>query len=206
MTILNVSLLTVLSITIDRFLLVVYPLKHRYLVSGKRMIIWIVLIWLLSFLRFIKNVVFGMGYYDYFVLCGINLLTMMLTVVLYSLTYRSLRRQARRIAQQNDTSSESRAATSRVLREKRFLNTIIMISAISVISITPLSIFAIVLLIDRTIYDKIEYINALECVCYTMYFTNFAVNPFLYIWRLPQYRKTFKVLYCRFSSPFGRLI
>ena len=186
--------MTVLSITIDRFLLVVYPLKHRYLISGKRMIIWIVLIWLLSFLLFTKNAIFGVKYYEFFVHCGLNLTTVMLTVVLYSLTYRSLRRQARRIAQQNDTSTESRAATSRVLREKRFLNTITISSVITFISIVPMSVFATVFFVDYTIFGRSVFV--LECVFSTIYYTNYAVNPFLYIWRLPQYRKTFKVLYC----------
>ena len=193
--ILSVSFLTVLSLTIDRFLLVVYPFKHRYLVSGKRMIIWIALIWLVSILRFTKDVIFGVEYYEHFMACGLILSNVVLTVVFYSLTYRSIRRQAKTISRRNHTSTEDRAATSRVLREKRFLHTIIIIVAISVISITPLSIFALLFLVDNTIYGS--FINVLECVFHTIHITNFAVNPLLYIWRLPQYRKTFKILYCR---------
>jgi hypothetical protein len=30
----------------------------------------------------------------------------------------------------------------------------------------------------------------------TLFFLNMAVNPFLYIWRLPKYRKTFLLMYC----------
>ena len=193
--VLNVSLLTVISITIDRFLLVVYPFKHRYIVSGKTVVVWIMVIWFLGFLPFIKQVIFGMAIYDSYVLIAFNLLTVILTVMFYLLTYCSLRRQARRLAQRNNTSIESRAATLRVVREKRFLNTIIIISAISVISITPLSIYAALVLFNVVHCQLI----CVECVLYTIYFINFAVNPFVYIWRLPQYRQTFNVLYCRCS-------
>ena len=44
----DVSLISLTSISIDRFLIVAYPIKHRILMKGKLMILWIVAIWFVS--------------------------------------------------------------------------------------------------------------------------------------------------------------
>ena len=44
----SVSVLTLASISLDRFLMVVYPLKHRVLMTGRIIIVWLACIWLLS--------------------------------------------------------------------------------------------------------------------------------------------------------------
>jgi hypothetical protein len=43
-----VSLLSVFSIAIDRYVLTVHPFKHRVLLNGRRIAIWILSLWLLS--------------------------------------------------------------------------------------------------------------------------------------------------------------
>jgi hypothetical protein len=39
-------------------------------------------------------------------------------------------------------------------------------------------------------------VDVLSFMADTLLFLNMAVNPFLYIWRLPKYRKTFLLMYC----------
>ena len=55
------SFLTIFSISVDRYLMVVHPFKHRSLINGRRMIVWIISIWIIGFglvftKRFIKDV------------------------------------------------------------------------------------------------------------------------------------------------------
>ena len=52
------SFLTIFSISVDRYLMVVHPFKHRSLINGKRMIVWIISIWIVGFgLGFTKKLV-----------------------------------------------------------------------------------------------------------------------------------------------------
>ena len=84
-------------------------------------------------------------------------------------------------------SRNSQAAHNR--REQVFLNTIILIACIAVITVTPGSIYQVsgTAKWDDTIF---------HAVVVAMYSLNFAVNPFVYLLRLERYRRTFKSVYC----------
>ena len=43
------SLLTILSIAVDRYVMVVHPFKHRFVMSGSKALIWIMVLWIASF-------------------------------------------------------------------------------------------------------------------------------------------------------------
>ena len=49
------SILSVFSIALDRYLMIKYPLKHRVLMSGHKMAIWIASVWFLSSVHPVKK-------------------------------------------------------------------------------------------------------------------------------------------------------
>jgi prolactin releasing hormone receptor len=59
-----VSLLSIFSIAIDRYVLKVHPFKHRILLNGRRIAVWIVSIWLLSSWLLVKDLAFGISQTD----------------------------------------------------------------------------------------------------------------------------------------------
>ena len=178
------STLTISSISFDRFLLVAYPIKHSYLIKGRRFIILPACIWLMSAVFPMKIAIFGKHSFDS---PGINATTAIMFVfsaVMYALTYFKLKKQSRNM-QALQSSIESRAQKIRVLKEKQFLRTIVVIACIAVITTVPASLL---ILFTDEILKEISL-----CILYI----NFAVNPLIYILRLPNYRKTFYLLYCR---------
>ncbi len=127
--------------------------------------------------------------------CTFFLFTIITSVVIYAFTYWKLRKQAKNIALQN--SRESRAQQIRILKEKKFLNTILLIACVAFLSTVPSIVFF-------QIYDSLGWSNDILVVktivlkIFTViFYTNFAVNPIIYVIRLPNYRKTFYLLYCR---------
>ena len=86
------SMLTIFSIALDRFLMITYPFKHRILMSGKRMGIWIVFIWFLSAIHPVKKIFMFNGV-DASVKSGIGMTLIILTGVLYGKTYFGLKKQ-----------------------------------------------------------------------------------------------------------------
>ena len=42
------SMLTIASIALDRYLMITYPFKHRIFMSGNKMAVWIAFVWILS--------------------------------------------------------------------------------------------------------------------------------------------------------------
>ena len=189
----TMSCITIASISLDRFLLVAYPVKHRFLMKRKATIVWLVFIWLVSFVYPVKRLVTGYTEHEELVIVFIGIIFALFTAVVYAMTYFNLKRQYRNIAL---AESGSRALASRILKEKRFLNTIIIIACVAVVCIVPGLIFSQVVLLNGVLLSRLAY-QTLGGLCLTLYDINFAVNPLIYIIRLPNYRKTFSILYCK---------
>ena len=186
----GVSFVSITSISIDRFLIVASPIKHRLLMKSKVVILWIAAIWIASCVNpviiMLPNIHSDRGLKS---LCIFTLIVIILSAVMYSSTYCQLKKQSRNIALQNST--ESRAQEIRILKEKRFLKTIIIIACIAVVSTLPyLVLDFITFFVNISRFFTIFYI-----VVNLVFQINFAVNPLIYILRLPNYRKTFYLLY-----------
>ena len=191
------SMAAILSVSIDRFLLVAFPIKHRVLVKGKVIAMWIAAVWLvscalaiLSLLRAFRDPkrhneyeIYEYAFGEFFIIAS---------GIFYAFTYHNLRKQSKNIAVQN--SNESRALKLRILKEKQFLNTIILIACIALVCTMPSLLFFQFygsLTLRTNSLEKV-FQKILTCVL----ITNFAINPFIYVMRLPNYRKTFVKLYC----------
>ena len=186
------SCISITSISIDRFIIVAYPIKHRILMKGRFMILWFAAIWILSSLPSVlihyvdDDKIFVYGLFVF------NVIAIMVSAVMYWSTYYQMKKQSRNISLQN--SSEGRAQEIRIRKEKRFLNTIIIVACIAFFSLAP----TMTLNIFVKIYfpQHLEHFGIFRCVFYA----NFAINPLIYILRLPNYRKSFSLLYRRRAS------
>ena len=187
----NVSFISITSISIDRFLIVAYPIKHRILMKGHVMILWIAAIWIVScsipLLQMLSNS--GSGKQEVY---PVSLFIIILSAVFYSSTYYKLKKQSRNISLQNST--EGRAHEIRILKEKRFLTTIIIIACIAVVCTLP---FLVLYLLRSYLGIPNLAFFMSYIICASIFQANFAVNPLVYILRLPNYRKAFYLLYCR---------
>ena len=192
----GVSSTSITSISIDRFLMVASPIKHRILMKGKVIVLWIAAIWIVNCviplslnLSDIDKTDTSQG------LCSFGVIVIIVSSVMYSSTYYKLKKQSRNIALQN--SNESRAQEIRILKEKRFLKTIIIIACIAFVCTVP---FFVLYLLSNSlsfIVDDSITFKILFTVCNSIFHINFAVNPLIYILRLPNYRKAFYLLYCQ---------
>ena len=187
------SFLSITSISVDRFLMVAYPIKHRIFMKGKLIILWLTAIWIASLM------VAGLSL-TYIVKKGSNMaqivaaIVITLSAVMYSSTYYKLKKQTRILAALNST--ESRAQEIRTLKEKRFLTTIILIACLAFSCVTPYMIVYITYDLLSLRKDTLTF-EVMETATTIIFSTNFAMNPLIYILRLPSYRKTFYLLYCR---------
>ena len=186
----GVSFVSITSISIDRFLMVAYPIKHRILVKGKVMILWISGTWITNFVTSVFILLSDIrDSRNRQVLCTCCMILVIISAVMYSSTYYQLKKQSRNLALQN--SNESRAQEIRILKEKRFLKTIIIIACVAFVCTVPY-LLLFLFYEYQSLALKVPY-----TICTSMFLTNFAVNPLIYILRLPDYRKTFFLLYCK---------
>ena len=195
-----VSSVSLTSISIDRFLIVAYPIKHRILMKGKLVIFWILAIWIVSCVipvfEMFSNIRGTSGIQAIY---SFGVIVIMLSSVMYSSTYYKLKKQSTNIALQN--SIESRAEQIRILKEKRFLKTIVTIACIAFVCSVPSMLLFFIYYCECVMVNSSATEIAIMLFC-VLFCVNFAVNPLVYILRLPSYRKTFYWLYCRRTCSF----
>ena len=191
----NVSFISIASISVDRFLLVAYPLKHRQIINGVRvMSLWLSGIWLSSFSLPTLHLFYGHKINDLLAVYCFGASVILYSVVMYAITYLTLKKHSKNIAQQNST--ESRAQEIRILKEKKFLKTIILVACIAFFCTVPSMIYF-------PINDSLQLSNnslatfIFHKLLIQIFYTNFAINPLIYVVRLPNYRKTFYLIYCK---------
>ena len=133
----GVSLVAIVSIAVDRYVMVIYPFKHHYLMSGKKIIIWITSIWILtSFSAAVEVLLFPFNVYNFFVSLFLAITFILVTGVLYVLMSIALRRQTRNLVL-DDASCSNRSQATRLLKEKQFVRTILLVACIAFIGIVP---------------------------------------------------------------------
>ena len=191
----GISFASIAAISLDRFLMVAYPIKHRILMKGKLLILWFAAIWITTCVVVVLPFLYdrGSGNIPY----SYAIILVILSAVMYSSTYYKLKKQSRNMALRNST--EGRAQEIRILKEKRFLNTIILIACFAFGCVVPYMILC--LNYDSLSLPKENLIDGvIGTASLSIFYSNFAVNPLIYILRLPNYRRTFYLLYCKRST------
>ena len=196
-SIIPVSILSIFAIAVDRFLMVAYPFKHKSLTNGKRIGFWIILFWMLPLCNirefFLPGAVELLEVDSTYVYAGVTLTC--LAGLLYVMTTRSLRIQARNLESHNPDVGLNRTQAVRASRERRFVKTIALVACIAVIGVIP---FLTTYKIVKKEIKRLGYRSAIDILfrfSFALFYSTFAVNPLIYFLRLTNYRKTFLALY-----------
>lgn len=203
MVIMTISPLSFLSLSIERFCSVAYPLWHRVRITTPVCRYWLCAIWLVHL--WIEGLV------NYFCLFDQNsskylFATVMytgplflLTQLFYLATYISLKKQRQQFLRRQDTSQATlRTIESRLENEKRFLSTLAIVCATLMLTLLPVLSIMLVKALSKNVLMEGRISFVVDLIFLVLLNSNFAVNPFIYLWRLPKYKKTFKKLYCNF--------
>ena len=194
----SVSLASLTSISIDRFLMVAYTIKHRILMKGKVIVLWLAVCWIVGCALSVMLLLNGRKNKKINIyMCGAIIIT--ISAAIYAATYHKLKKQSRKIALQNPSKTLTRAQEIRTLKEKQFLKTIIIIACIAFACVVPSLIFFQINGLLRVAKGN-SSAAIFKKILISVFYVNFAVNPLIYILRLPIYRKTFCLLYCKRGS------
>ena len=142
--------------------------------NGKRILLWLTGIWLTALIlpiALLYSEPDEMYTINYF-----RLFFVVLSLIMYATTYVSFKKHSMSIGQQNST--ERRAQEIRIIKEKRFLKTIILVASIVFICTVPsLIYFQLDHSLARTqnivVYDIVYKIST------SIFNANFAINPFI---------------------------
>jgi hypothetical protein len=115
-----------------------------------------------------KRLIFGTEVYDEIVFTLFGIIVIIFSSVMYSSTYFKLKKQSKNLALQNNSSvPDSRAQAKRILMEKKFLRTIILIACIAFPCIVPSAVFYSLFVLYNNLASRI-----VTCIFSAMFFTN----------------------------------
>jgi hypothetical protein len=122
----------------------------------------------------------------------------LISCLLYAKTIYHLKKEAKYLNSQCGNTSPAKETTTgtrkrSLCKQERFLHTIMYITFLFVLTLSPLLIFDLVNKghgYGNTIKEHVHM-----CL-YFLFYSNFVINSFVYYYRLTNYRKTFKSLLC----------
>jgi hypothetical protein len=195
-----VYFLTFPSVTIlalERFVSIACPLWHKVKVTPRMCYIWIAMVWFMNCIFTAMFEVFASQ--ELLMLTSYPSVFYLATVTIYILAFVSIRKQRFQLLSDNTKSETTKKMMKLRLRnQNRFLTTIFIINVVLIFGIIPTVVGTP---LSYTLESETEEplspgVDVLSFMADTLFFLNMAVNPFLYIWRLPKYRKTFLLMYC----------
>ena len=189
-----------LSLGIERVLSVTYPIWHRVRITASVCRYWVLGIWITS--AGIGTIYFAVNQVTTGVESQVSLVSFiclmtLLILCVYSASYISIRRQSFRLHSRSDMSEVDKRTTKiRLQNEKSFLFTIAVVCGVLVVTVLPFVTISFVFWIDLIKENNKRSPPQYFKLAAFLIGSNSAANVFVYLWRLPRYRKTFKKLYC----------
>ena len=182
----EVSLVTLTAISVDRYLALKLHLRYRELVTVKRVLIVLVTIWMVDILLFIWEISHNLSAFvlqlSLFVMC------VLLTVCCYFKVFQIIRRHQIQIQAQVILPYNAGLTLPNVERHKKSVLTMLYIVGIFMINYFPfLTVVAVHIFTRNRDID-----STLRTTVLTVLFVNSCVNPALYCWRMVEIRQAAK--------------
>ena len=199
------SILTLAALTADRYVAVTYPVKYKTVITSNRAKITSASIWFFA-LGFSFSY-FKLGYIFYsFVFTNTAVIsTFVVLIFVYTSIYKRLRERTKywRDRKQHggkDRDKENRDNIINSKKDSKVTKALILVLLIFFLSFTPACVMIYVMNFCQSCscltIHWLRDLNFLVVLCCS------GINPYLYAWRLPQFKKAFmKFLHIRPRGP-----
>ena len=193
----KISILTVVALSVDIYLAIKLPMKYKALVTTRKVVVCNTIIWLFCGVFEASHSTGGSG--ELFHCVDLHLQTTVPLVSLcavYAATYIEFRRYSRNVVfvgAGNTEGGRRRFLVRNVRSEKKIVLTVVLIIVVLFISIVPY------LIVNNLEEQCLEEEGNGVCgdlgfvvtkwLSVPMFCISCVVNPFLYAWRIPQYRQ-----------------
>ena len=185
-------------LTIDRFIAIISPMHYRATLNNKRAAVSSVTIWIISIaLPFLQNKI---GFLWYFFVFGNASVLVTFFVLLFAFVrvHLTLRAQIKELESIQGGGEENQARNNALRTEARITKTFMFMLLAFIFCYTPSLIM--IYLMNLCTACSCQAIHWFRDISYIFIVLNSSINPFLYAWRLPNFREAINMLFKR-STP-----
>ena len=188
-TTLFVSIYSIIAMSAACYVAINKPMDYKTIITKRRIKVFIALLWVLSVSTCVlpATSISEKTYTMIYLHTHASLPAILLTVI-YVKVYRAVTRRTRELQENGLVSSINSANV--LERERKMSITIIMILTMFFISYVPQYI-TLHLLYFCTVCQQSVTFHKIDVVLSRFLFINSAINPFIYAWKVPRYRRAF---------------
>ena len=189
------SILTLAALTADRYVAVTSPLKYKTMVTSKRAIITSMLIWIaalgFSFVYFkLGFILYSFIFANTAVICTFAVLLFVHLGIVKRLRERAKYWRDRRANNSTESGKlENKNKLMEAKRESKAVKALMIVLLAFFASFTPACIM--IYLLNFCASCSCLFIHWLRDLQFLVVLCNSGINPYLYAWRIPQFKRAF---------------
>ena len=195
------SILTLAALTVDRYVAIAMPVKYKTTVTSRRAIVTSVSIWVaalgFSFIYFkLGFMFFAFFFANTTVVSTFGILIFVHVGILKRLNERSKYWRGRRAIATDTENQENQDNIISTQKESKAAKLLMIVLLAFSASFTPACVM--IYLLNFCLKCSCVMIHWFRDLQFVMVLCNSAINPYLYAWRLPQFKRAFyKILHLR---------
>ena len=189
------SLLSLTALTLDRYLAITYPLMYRTKLSPSRALLVSLMVWIVSIL--LPMIYFIVGYNKFRFVFANTAVAVTFAVLIFTNAkiFKYLRYQVQQWDDLHDSTEENVAKKQAIKWEKKITKTLVIVLLLFLAFYLPACIC--IYIINFCTDCNCMFIHWVRDIQTVLVMANSGVNPFVYAWRLENFRRAFKsILTC----------
>ena len=197
---------TIAAMSFDRFFAVSSPLQYKRRVTTRKIKVFIAIVWIYAVL--FSSIAMVVSVSTFVLLyCHLHVsLPLIILPVVYWRTYRALCCHNNQVQNVAEGTVVEQIAFEHRNRERKMISAFLIVLVLFYATFAPQYITQNILVVHPS-YGELESFNFFLYTSNKFLLVNCSLNPFIYAWRIPKYRKAFKDVFkgwcCRKKSQYN---